>query len=64
LATDSEQPCDFSDWPLIIIAHWAKAVYRAVPVLPENLDTLNTAHGIREAQKSRKLAHEQGQAGI
>ncbi len=34
-----------------------KAVYRAVPVPPEFLDTLNTAHGIREAQKSRKLAH-------
>lgn len=32
-----------------------KAVYRAVPVPPEFLDTLNTAHGIREAQKSRKL---------
>lgn len=34
-----------------------KVVYRAVPVPPEFLDTLNTAHGIREAQKSRKLAH-------
>jgi integrase/recombinase XerD len=34
-----------------------KAVYRAVPVPPEFLDTLNAAHGIREAQKSRKLAH-------
>ncbi|QCO58170.1 site-specific integrase (plasmid) [Pseudorhodobacter turbinis] len=34
-----------------------KAVYRSVPVPPEYLDTLNTAHGIREAQKSRRLAH-------
>ena len=34
-----------------------KAIYRAVPVPPEYLDILNTAHGIREAQKSRKLAH-------
>lgn len=34
-----------------------KTVYRAVPVPPDYLDTLNTAHGIREAQKSRKLAH-------
>jgi integrase len=33
-----------------------KPVYRAVPVPPEYLDTLNTAHGIREAQRSRKLA--------
>lgn len=34
-----------------------KPVYRAVPVPPSYLDTLNTAHGIRQAQKSRKLAH-------
>ena len=34
-----------------------KTVYRAVPVPPDYLDTLNTAHGIREAQKSRKQAH-------
>ena len=34
-----------------------KAVYRAVPVPPDYLDTINTAHGIREAQKSRKQAH-------
>ncbi|MCE8005976.1 site-specific integrase [Aestuariivita sp.] len=33
-----------------------KVVYRTVPVPPDYLDTLNTAHGIREAQKSRKLA--------
>lgn len=33
-----------------------KVVYRAVPVPPDYLDTLNTAHGIREAQMSRKLA--------
>ena len=32
-----------------------KVVYRTVPVPPDYLDTLNTAHGIREAQKSRKL---------
>ncbi|MEP2785050.1 MAG: site-specific integrase [Pseudoruegeria sp.] len=31
-----------------------KTAYRAVPVPPEYLDTLNTAHGIREAQKSIK----------
>ncbi|MBL4893006.1 MAG: site-specific integrase [Rhizobiaceae bacterium] len=30
-----------------------KIVYRAVPVPPEFLDTLNTAHGIREAQQAR-----------
>ena len=35
-----------------------KVVYRNVPVPPDYLDTLNTAHGIREAQKSRKLATE------
>lgn len=34
-----------------------KTVYRAVPVPPDYLDTLNTAHGIREAQKSRKQAY-------
>lgn len=34
-----------------------KVVYRAVPVPPDYLDTLNTAHGIREAQKSRKQAN-------
>jgi integrase/recombinase XerD len=34
----------------------SKIVYRSVPVPPEYLDTLNTAHGIREAQKSRKQA--------
>ena len=33
-----------------------KIVYRAVPVPPDYLDTLNTAHGIREAQKVPKLA--------
>ncbi|SNR35183.1 tyrosine-type recombinase/integrase [Puniceibacterium sediminis] len=33
-----------------------KIVYRTVPVPPDFLDTLNTAHGIREAQKSRKKA--------
>lgn len=33
-----------------------KLVYRSVPVPPDYLDTLNTAHGIREAQKSRKQA--------
>ena len=33
-----------------------KVVFRAVPVPPEFLDTLNTAHGIREAQKSRRKA--------
>lgn len=35
----------------------SKIVYRSVPVPPDYLDTLNTAHGIREAQKSRKQAH-------
>lgn len=34
-----------------------KIVFRTVPVPPGLLDTLNTAHGIREAQKSRKLAN-------
>ena len=34
----------------------ARIVYRSVPVPPDFLDTLNTAHGIREAQRSRKLA--------
>ena len=33
-----------------------KIVFRSVPVPPDYLDTLNTAHGIREAQKSRKQA--------
>jgi len=32
----------------------AKMVFRPVPVPPEFLDTLTTAHGIREAQKSRR----------
>jgi len=31
-----------------------KIVYRAVPVPPDYLRTLNTAHGIREAQKSKR----------
>jgi integrase/recombinase XerD len=35
----------------------AKIVFRSVPVPPEFLDTLNTAHGIREAQKSPKKKH-------
>ncbi len=34
----------------------SKIVYRSVPVPPDYLDTLNTAHGIREAQKSPKRA--------
>ena len=34
----------------------SRVVYRSVPVPPDYLDTLNTAHGIREAQTSRKLA--------
>ena len=34
----------------------AKVVDRSVPVPPDYLDTLNTAHGIREAQKSWKQA--------
>ena len=31
-----------------------RTVYRTVPVPPDFLDTLNTAHGIRETQRSRK----------
>ena len=34
----------------------SKLVYRSVPVPPEYLDTLDTAHGIRTAQKSRRKA--------
>lgn len=33
-------------------------VFRTVPVPSDCLDTLNTAHGIREAQKSPKRARE------
>lgn len=33
-----------------------KGLYRSVPVPPDYLDTLNTAHAIREAQKSLKRA--------
>ena len=33
-----------------------KVVFRTVPVPPEYQDTLNTAHGIREAQKSKRQA--------
>ncbi len=33
-----------------------KVVFRTVPVPPDYLDTLNTAHGIREAQKSKRQA--------
>lgn len=33
-----------------------KVVFRSVPVPPEFLDTLNTAHGIREAHRSRRKA--------
>ena len=33
-----------------------KVVFRSVPVPSDFLDTLNTAHGIREAQKSRRKA--------
>ena len=36
----------------------AKVVFRTVPVPPDYLDTLNTAHGIREAQKSPKRSGE------
>jgi integrase len=31
-----------------------KALFRSIPVPPELTDTLNTAHGIREAQRSRR----------
>lgn len=34
-----------------------KTVYRAVPVPPDYLDTLNTAHGIRESQKATRQQH-------
>ena len=34
----------------------SKIVHRSVPVPPDVLDSLNTAHGIREAQNNRKLA--------
>jgi integrase len=34
-----------------------KTVYRVVPVPPDYLDTLNTAHGIREAQRSPRRAN-------
>ena len=33
-----------------------RIVWRSVPVPPDVLDTLNTAYGIREAQKARKQA--------
>jgi site-specific recombinase XerD len=33
-----------------------KVVFRSVPVPPEFLDTLDIAHAIREAQKSRRKA--------
>jgi len=33
-----------------------RIVYRSVPVPPEYLDTLNTAHGVREAQRASKRA--------
>lgn len=33
-----------------------KVVFRSVPVPGDFLDTLNTAHGVREAQRSRKKA--------
>lgn len=35
-----------------------KIVFRSVPVPPDYLDTINTACGIREAQKSRKRSSE------
>ncbi|MBO6920222.1 MAG: site-specific integrase [Rhizobiaceae bacterium] len=34
-----------------------KIVFRSVPVPPECLDTLNIAHGIREAQKNQRRAN-------
>ena len=34
----------------------AKVVFRAVPVPPDYLDTLDTAHDLRQAQRSRKRA--------
>jgi integrase len=34
----------------------ARIVYRSVPVPPEYLDTLDTAHDLRKAQKSRRQA--------
>lgn len=36
-----------------------KVVFRTVPVPADFLDTLNTAHGIREAQKSQRRARKQ-----
>lgn len=33
-----------------------RIVYRAVPVPPDYLDIMNTAHGIREAQRTKKRA--------
>lgn len=35
-----------------------RIVFRSVPVPPNYLDILNTAHDIREAQKSKKRAHQ------
>ncbi len=35
----------------------ATSIYRQVPVPPDYLDTMNTAHGIREAQKVKKTAN-------
>ena len=35
-----------------------KIVFRSIPVPPDYLDTMNTAHGIREAQKSKRQATE------
>jgi len=34
-----------------------RIAYRSVPVPPDYLDTMNTAHGLREAVKSRKRAN-------
>ena len=34
----------------------AKVVYRSVPVPPDYLDTLDTAHDLRQAQRSRRRA--------
>ena len=36
---------------------YQKTVFRAVPVPPDYLDTLNTAHAIREAQRTLKRAN-------
>lgn len=55
------QRVDFSAQTIIFrsLKKRGKTVFRAVPVPPDYLDTLNMVHGIREAQQKTRKEHDQ-----